>query len=247
MKIFYILKKKVTYKSTLRKTSFFFFSGKRCMCSSTMNDVSELDFWGAAGLRWAQREKKKKKKLSSSVTSHHNWKKYLNCVLLNSNWQPADLDRRKRITVWNELHTTLTSRGTTQNQTKMTRQGNSGEWTQLCRLFCFISLHAPGLDTAIIHRALYVRGHHYQLSAELLSPPVSLQTPSYLKGPGRREPEQGQQPRTASFPPATEADRTQRWLQPAGDFLPSVRLIMESRLVDRCSVSVSVVGLTGYI
>ena len=64
-----------------------------------------------------------------------------------------------------------------------------------------------GLATAIIHRVRRVRGHHYQLSAELPAAPISADT-ILSNGWVRGEPEPGQQLRTVSFPPATETDRT---------------------------------------
>ena len=80
-------------------------------------------------------------KLSNPVTSHHIWKKYL-IVSLNSIWQLADLDRRKRITVWNELHATLTYPWWLRIRARWRDKAvqTIAPWTQLRRLFCFISL-----------------------------------------------------------------------------------------------------------
>lgn len=120
--------------------------------------------------------KQSREKVSNNFSSH--LEKILNCVLLNSIWQLADLDRRKRITVWNEVQAALTYPWTPRIRARWLDKAVQmiAPWTQLRRLFSFILLYIPGLATAIIYRALCVRGHHYQLSAELPPAPFSVDT-----------------------------------------------------------------------
>lgn len=174
-------------------------------------DVSELDFLDAAGhqlLRWVQR------KVIHFCNFASRLEKIPNCVLLNSIWQPGDLDRRKRITVWNELHATLTyprssPESEQDDETRQFRRGRHGlgyaDYSASSR-----SMHRASTLPLSTGRSMWEDIITSCLQSCLSPHPVSVQTPSYLKGMGRGEPEQGQQPRTASFPPATETDRTWR-------------------------------------
>lgn len=114
----------------------------------------------------------KPRKVIQSYNFSWHLEKIPNCVPLNSIWQLAGLDRRKRITVWNELHATLTYRGSLESeQDDSTRQFR---WLHLGLGYSDYSASScTGLTTAIIHRVQHVRGHHYRLSAELPPAPIS--------------------------------------------------------------------------
>lgn len=115
-------------------------------------------------------------------------------VSLNSIWQLADLDRRRRITVWNELHATLTYRDSLESE-------KDDETRRSRRLYLglgyshYSASYCAGLATAIIHRVRRVRGHHFRLDSCF----YLLLTPSHI-GLARAEPEQGRQTENRLIP-----------------------------------------------
>ncbi len=118
------------------------------LCQNDKRDACILAPWMLLFQSWILSQAKllplktERRKLAQSYNFSSHLEKILNCVLLNSIWQLADLDRRKRITVWNELHATLTYPLLLRIRARWLDKAvqTIAPWTQLRRLFCFISL-----------------------------------------------------------------------------------------------------------
>lgn len=115
-------------------------------------------------------------------------------VPLNSIWQLADLDRRRRITVWNELHATLTYHDSLESEQDDETRRSRRLYLGLGYSHCSAS-YCAGLATAIIHRVRPVRGHHFWLASCF----YLLLKPSHT-GLAWAEPEKGRQTENRLIP-----------------------------------------------
>lgn len=166
---------------TLQTTAILIFSG--------LGNFSELDFRP----NWTHAIENPQRVILSYNLS---WlvEKIPHGVPLNSIWQLADLDRRRRITARNELHATLTYHDSLESE-------QDDETRRSRRLYLglgyshYSASYCAGVAAAIIHRVRRVRGNHFRLASCF----YLLLTQSHI-GLARAEPEQGRQTENRLIP-----------------------------------------------